>query len=155
MSTDRILIHASIADEFIAALKTALTHGASAEIPKLVTAASKARIQRIVSSAISSGAHIIYGDKDSTREGDNSIGSTFTPVVLGGVREDMDTWQEEAFAPLAACMIVKDVDEAIRVANRGGYGLSASVFTKDLRKGLALARKLESGWVEPSLISRL
>jgi acyl-CoA reductase-like NAD-dependent aldehyde dehydrogenase len=43
-------------------------------------------------------------------------------------------------------MIVDDDDEAVRVANRGGYGLSAAIFTEDLRKGLSLARKLESRW---------
>jgi acyl-CoA reductase-like NAD-dependent aldehyde dehydrogenase len=67
------------------------------------------------------------------------------PVILGGAKEGMRVWQEELFASLAACMTVNNDDEAVTVANRGGYGLSAAIFTEDLRKGLSLAKKLESG----------
>ena len=42
-------------------------------------------------------------------------------------------------------MIVNSDEEAIEIANRGGYGLSAAVFTEDLRKGLRIAKRLESG----------
>ena len=59
----------------------------------------------------------------------------------------MLVWQDESFASLASCMIVNDDEEAVRIANKGGYGLSAAVFTEDLRKGLSLARKIESGYV--------
>jgi acyl-CoA reductase-like NAD-dependent aldehyde dehydrogenase len=69
------------------------------------------------------------------------------PVLLGGVKEDMEVWQEEAFASLAACMMVNSDEEAIRIANSSGYGLSAAVFTEDLRKGLAIAKKIQSGSV--------
>jgi len=146
MSTDRIVLHAAIAEKFIAALKAALSStDASAPVPTLVTAASKARVQKIISSAVTSGAHFIHGAGQNSEQGTKDKDVRFAPVILGGAREDMDLWQDEAFAPLAACMTVKDDDEAVRVANKGGYGLSASVFTEDLRKGFALAKRLESG----------
>lgn len=63
----------------------------------------------------------------------------------------MPIWQEEAFAPLAACIIVNSDEEAVDMANRGGYGLSAAVFTEDLRKGLKIAKRLESGLVIPTI----
>jgi acyl-CoA reductase-like NAD-dependent aldehyde dehydrogenase len=66
-------------------------------------------------------------------------------LILGGVKQDMEIWQEENFASVASCMIVESDEEAIRIANSGGYGLSAAVFTEDLRKGLAIARKIQSG----------
>lgn len=69
------------------------------------------------------------------------------PAVLGGVKEDMALWQEESFASVAACMPFDSEDEAIRLANGSGYGLSASVFTEDLRRGLAMARRIQSGYV--------
>lgn len=146
MSTDRIVLHSAIAEKFIAALKAALSSTKSSEpAPTLVTTASKARVQKIISNAVSSGAHFIHGAEQTSVEGTKEKDIRFAPVILGGAREEMDLWHDEAFAPLAACMIVKDNEEAVRVANRGGYGLSASVFTEDLRKGLALARRLESG----------
>lgn len=144
MSTDRILVHSAIADRFVAALKAALSSDKSPEAPTLVTAASKARVQKVVSQAVSSGAHFIHGEEvkaSETKEKD----IRFAPVILGGVTPEMDLWKNEAFAPLAACMIVKDDEEAVKFANEGGYGLSASLFTEDLRKGLKLAKKLESG----------
>lgn len=69
------------------------------------------------------------------------------PAVLGGVKEDMALWQEESFASVAACMPFDSEDEAIRLANGSGYGLSASVFTEDLRRGLAMAKRIQSGYV--------
>lgn len=146
MSTDRILIHASIAEKFVAALKAALSGSDTSASPStLVTSASKVRVEKVVAAAISSGAHFIHGEEQSSEGMQKVNGVRVAPVILGGVTEDMDIWQNEAFAPLAACMVVKDDDEAIRVANKGGYGLSASIFTEDLRKGLALAKGLESG----------
>lgn len=149
MSTDRIILHSAIAQPFIAAIKKALESNSdpSNPPPTLVSAASKARVQTIISGALSSGAHLIHGSFDGNASPNPSQESSIrmAPVILGGAKEEMTMWQDEAFASLAACMIVDDEDEAVRIANRGGYGLSASVFTEDLRKGFALARKLESG----------
>ena len=134
---------------FIAALKNALASSSDPANPPptLVSAASKARVQAMISGALSSGAYLIHGSFDSERFQNPSEGSSvrMAPVILGGAQEDMRVWQDESFASLAACMIVDDDDEAVTVANRGGYGLSTAIFTEDLRKGLLLARKLESG----------
>lgn len=149
MATDRIIIHEAIAPAFIAALMNSLTlrSDPASPPPTLVSAASKARVQAVISGAISSGAHLIHGsfDSESTKNPSEESSIRMPPVILGGAREDMSVWQDESFAPLAACMVVDNDDEAVRVANRGGYGLSAAIFTEDLRKGLSLARKLESG----------
>ena len=150
MSTDRIILHSAIAPAFIDSVKKALIAGSdtSSPPPTLVSAASKARVQAMISGALSSGAHLIHGSVDNTNgslnQGDDS-GVFMAPVVLGGAKEDMPMWQDEAFASLAACMVVDDDEEAVKIANRGGYGLSASVFTENLRKGFSLAKKLESG----------
>lgn len=148
MATDRIIVHSAIAPTFIAALKNALalSSDTSNPPPTLVSAKSKARVQGIISGALSSGAHLIHGSIDLNATGEDSS-IRMAPVILGGAKEDMAIWQDEAFASLAACMIVDDDDEAVTIANRGGYGLSAAIFTEDLRKGLSLARKLESGYI--------
>ncbi|KAL4786631.1 aldehyde dehydrogenase domain-containing protein [Aspergillus varians] len=150
MATDRILVHSSIATTFIDALKSALESMATipSQLPTLVNAASKTRVQRLIEGALEAGAHLIHGsvatDSDATQ---TDLGVRMPPALLGGVKENMTVWQEEAFASLAACMVVESDEEAIRVANSSGYGLSAAVFTEDLRKGLAMARKIQSGAV--------
>ncbi|KAJ5153786.1 Aldehyde dehydrogenase N-terminal [Penicillium coprophilum] len=146
MATDRILVHTSILPSFVEALQHALAAGAEASAlpPTLVNTASKTRVEALIASAVSAGAHFISGSADSIP---TDSGVRMAPAVLGGVKEDMALWQEESFASVAACMPFDSEDEAIRLANGSGYGLSASVFTEDLRKGLAMARRIQSGAV--------
>ncbi|PLB50751.1 aldehyde dehydrogenase family protein [Aspergillus steynii IBT 23096] len=148
MATDRILVHSSIAPAFMEALKTALNSNLdpSSPPPTLVNVASKARIDRLVTDALANGAHLVHGSAPSA-EAPQHPGVRLAPLLLGGVTEDMNVWQEEAFASLAACMIVSSDEEAIRIANSSGYGLSSAIFTEDLRKGLAMAKKIQSGAV--------
>lgn len=145
MATDRILVHSSIAPAFIDALKKALSAGADASAlpPTLVNTASKTRVGALISGALAAGAHFISGSAETKLPTDSGV--RMAPVVLGDVKESMDLWQEEAFASVAACMIFESEDEAIRLANSSGYGLSASVFTENLRKGLAMAKRIQSG----------
>jgi acyl-CoA reductase-like NAD-dependent aldehyde dehydrogenase len=67
------------------------------------------------------------------------------PAILGDVTEKMAIWQEELFGPVVSYVLVQNEDEAVQVANKTGYGLAAAVFTRDLRRGFALAKRLESG----------
>ncbi|EAW15232.1 aldehyde dehydrogenase [Aspergillus clavatus NRRL 1] len=144
MSTDRILVHSSIAPTFMDALKKALDSNLdpSAPPPTLVNVASKARVGNLIDKALASGAHMIHGSVEKTV---GVSGVRMAPVLLGGVKEDMEIWQEEAFASVASCMVVNSDEEAIRIANGSGYGLSAAVFTENLRRGLAIAKKIQSG----------
>ena len=148
MSTDRILLHYSIAGTFIEELKKALRESSTDEAPTLVTAASKARVEAMIASALDSGAHVVHGAFEKPTVPPETLPSVrMGPLVLGGVNDDMRIWKEEAFASLAICRVVESEEEAVKIANTGGYGLSAAVFTEDLRKGLAMAKKIESGYV--------
>ncbi|KAJ5999987.1 hypothetical protein N7481_000396 [Penicillium waksmanii] len=159
MATDRILVHTSIANTFIAALQKALNSTTDLNPttlpPTLVNTASKTRVQTLVSDAIAAGAHFISGsspaDVDATLPA--GCGVRMAPVILGGVKEEMPVWQEEAFASVAAFMTFESEEEAVRLANGSGYGLSASVFTEDLRRGLSLARRIQSGAVHINSMS--
>lgn len=141
MATDRILVHTSIVDSFTAALQGALAGAQASDPPTLVNVASKARVEALIAGAIGSGAHFVSGS--STQE--SREGVRMAPAVLGGVKEDMAVWQEESFASVAAIMPFESEEEAIRLANGSGYGLSASVFTEDLRRGLRMAKRIQSG----------
>lgn len=143
MATDRILVHSSIVDAFTGALQGALAGAAAAaaDPPTLVNVASRARVEALIAGAVGAGAHFISG----SGKGGDGEGVRLAPTVLGGVKEDMAVWQEESFASVAAIMPFDSEDEAIRLANGSGYGLSASVFTEDLRKGLRMAKRIQSG----------
>lgn len=151
MSTDRILVHVDIAETFLGALKTALTRQAEqagGEVPTLVNRASKARVQGLVSGALAAGAYLVHDNGVSRALSEDTQGGVrMPPAILAGVTRDMAIWQEENFASLASCLVVSGDDEAIRIANEGGYGLSASVFTEDLRRGFAMARRIQTGAV--------
>jgi succinate-semialdehyde dehydrogenase/glutarate-semialdehyde dehydrogenase len=74
-------------------------------------------------------------------------GAFFHPTILTNVLPGTPAYEEEMFGPVAAIITVRDEEEAIHVANDSRYGLGGSVWTKDLKKGEAIARQIESGFV--------
>lgn len=67
------------------------------------------------------------------------------PIVVEGVTKDMDLYHQESFGPTVSLISVDSEEEAVALANDTEYGLSASVFTKDLAAGLRVAKQIESG----------
>ncbi|HEY4936856.1 MAG TPA: NAD-dependent succinate-semialdehyde dehydrogenase [Puia sp.] len=74
-------------------------------------------------------------------------GCNFKPALLMNVKKGMAAFDEETFGPLAAVIVAKDETEAIQLANDSVYGLSGSIWTKDIEKGIALAKRMETGAV--------
>ena len=97
-------------------------------------------IDRQVQSSAGQGAKIIAGGKRPDREG-----CYYLPTILSGVRKGMDVYHQETFGPVFSIIPVKDEQEALVVANDSEFGLGGSVFTKDVRRGEAFARKVETG----------
>lgn len=150
MATDRIILHSAIAEKFKSTVERLLDENTSAAPPTLVSMSSKARVTGIITSALAAGAEVVHGAfNNTTTSQPDSVASrvSMSPVILGNVSREMRIWKEESFATIAAYMVVTSDDEAIELANEGDYGLSASVFTEDLRKGLAIAKKIQSGAV--------
>jgi acyl-CoA reductase-like NAD-dependent aldehyde dehydrogenase len=99
------------------------------------------RAEKHVADAIAKGARLVYGGQ---RRPD--LGPTFfEPVVLADVNHDMLVMREETFGPMIAVMPVRDLDEALRLANDSEFGLSGAVFTRDVRKGEHVARQMNTG----------
>ncbi|HRL12287.1 MAG TPA: succinic semialdehyde dehydrogenase [Aggregatilineales bacterium] len=99
------------------------------------------RAEQHVADAVAQGARLVFGGK---RRPD--LGPTFfEPVVLADVNHDMQVMCEETFGPMIAIMPVRDLDEALRLANDSPYGLSGAVFTRDTRKGEHVALQLDTG----------
>ncbi|GET23550.1 NAD-dependent succinate-semialdehyde dehydrogenase [Prolixibacter denitrificans] len=99
-------------------------------------------IDNQVKKSVEQGAQIISGG--SRVEG---IGNYYSPTILTNVSRGMPVYMEETFGPVAVVLPVEDEKEAIEVANDSLYGLGASLWTSDLKKGEELARKIEAGAV--------
>ena len=69
------------------------------------------------------------------------------PTVITGCTTETTAFREETFGPLAAVMRVRDADHAVEVANASQYGLGGNVWTRDVERGIALARRLDTGGV--------
>src|SRR5262249_45357039 len=98
--------------------------------------------ERHVADAMAKGARVLTGGQRPS-----GVGSFYPPTVLVDVDHSMTCMTEETFGPTLPIMKVTDAEEALRLANDSPYGLQASVWTKDTRRGEQLARRVEAGAV--------
>ena len=70
-----------------------------------------------------------------------------SPIVVKGVTEAMELYNTESFGPTVSIIEIETEEDAVRMANDTPYGLTSAVFTEDLRRGLRLAKRIESGAV--------
>ncbi len=90
------------------------------------------------------GAHLLTGGEVAT-EGDLGKGFFYRPTIFGDVDAQMRIAQEEIFGPTTALIKVRDFDEAVRVSNGIKFGLSSSIFTRDVNKAFRAMRDLVAG----------
>jgi len=144
MSTERIVVVDAVADAFVemfAAKARTLVAGdpleARTPLGAVVDRAAVARVKGLVDDAVAKGAQIVAGG--------DADGVLMSATVLDHVTPGMAIYAEESFGPSVSIVRVKDEAEAIAVANDTDYGLSASVFTRDIARGLKVARQIQSG----------
>lgn len=102
--------------------------------------------QAVIETIKASGAKPIFGGS-FPKEPAFSRGHFLTPTVIAAVEPDSPLAQEELFAPVVAVLRARDLDEAITIANRTRFGLSASLFTRDIKSALVYIRRIEAGLV--------
>ena len=143
MSSERLIVDEAIADEFVeklAARASKLPAGdprGHVVLGSLISSQSAEKMDGLIADAVAKGAKLVAGGKRT--------GTVVEATVLDHVTPDMRIYEEESFGPVKPVIRVKGEDEAIRIANDTEYGLSAAVFSRDIRRALAVAARIESG----------
>ena len=149
ISIERVYVEAPIYDDFVSRLAEkvrSLRQGnddarAKQDIGALATLGQQTIVADHVRSAVAAGARVLVGGKPGP------TGTFYQPTVLVDVDHSMACMREETFGPTIPVMKVADAEEAIQLANDSPYGLSATVWTSDVERGVKIARRIEAGAV--------
>jgi len=145
MSTERLVVDQKVADEFVAkfvakAGKLPLGDPRKPEPVVLGSVIGMGTVEHcnaLIDDALARGAKLLCGGKAT---------DTLMPAtVLDRVTREMRIYHEETFAPVKCVVRVNGIEEAIACANDNEYGLSASVFGRDVARAMNVARRIESG----------
>jgi len=150
ISVERVYVEEPVYDQFVAKVTDnvrALRQGAPAGIGSVDVGAVTfppqiETVEDHVQDAVQKGARVLVGGH--RRPG---AGRFYEPTVLVDVDHSMKIMSEETFGPTLPIMKVPDAEEALRLANDTTYGLQASVWTRNVERGEALARRVEAGVV--------
>jgi succinate-semialdehyde dehydrogenase/glutarate-semialdehyde dehydrogenase len=133
-SAERVLVHQDIHGRFVNALRDAALawsvgrHDAEdRQIGPLIDAHQREIVQSLVTDAVSGGARVVAGGHAVRTE----EGAYFEPTVIDGVNPRMSMFTAELFGPVVAVTAVRDMPEAVELANSSSYGLAATVFSND------------------------
>jgi len=142
MSTERIIVLKSVANEFRQTLVKVAQSMAGLSGPNAMSS-TITKVQSLVSDALSKGATLEFGKNDIK----NGNKQHLDQMIVSNVKSNMDIYHTETFGPVTTLIEVEDLEEAIRTANDTEYGLSASVFSRDLSLAIQVARRIEAGAV--------
>jgi succinate-semialdehyde dehydrogenase/glutarate-semialdehyde dehydrogenase len=148
-AANRIFVQSGVYETFAAALTkrmTALAVGPgtdpATECGPMINARAVAKIDGLVQDAVGRGARILCGGEKL-----DGKGFFYPPTVLADVPADADMSREEVFGPVAPVSRFDTEDEVVARANDTEYGLAAYLFTKDIGRGLHVARRIEAGMI--------
>ena len=144
MSTERLVVVDAVADEFVAAfkakvsgMKTGDPREGNTPLGAVIDQKTVTKVNSLIDDAVSKGATLVTGGKGE---------SVLMPAtIIDGVTKEMAIYADESFGPVVAIIRAKDEEDAIRIANDSEYGLSAAVFTRDVARGLKIAKQIQSG----------
>ncbi|KAF8483255.1 aldehyde dehydrogenase [Gautieria morchelliformis] len=146
MSSERIIVQRGVSKALIAALTTIAQkiHAGtqpSSHIAPLFSSASASNVVSLLSDARTRGAEVLVGDVSHN-------GAVVQPHILLGVEPGWPLWEKETFGPVFAIKIADTEDELVDLANQTNYSLVGTVWTRDVEKGMKIARRLYAGQVQ-------
>ena len=146
---ERVYVQRSVANEFVDKLSRAMQashygdplQDESVAYGPLINEAGFRKVERLVGSALREGATLTTGGKRGHGEG----GYYYEPTVLTGCKQEMEIVRQEIFGPVVPVVEVEDLDEAIALANDSDYGLTSSIYTRDLNAALRACQEIRFG----------
>ena len=149
IAAKRFVVEGPVYEDFLEAFAQAMRHltvgdpmREDTQIGPIARADLRDELHRQVTESAARGAKVRLGGKPI-----EGPGSFYRPTVLADVGPGMPAYDEEVFGPVAAVVRAKDEDDAVRIANDTRYGLGASVWTRDVERGLRVAGAIEAGMV--------
>lgn len=150
VSVERIYVQEKAADKFTTLVANGVKnfkygngYDDTVHMGPLVSERQRANVLSQVKDAVKKGAKLIVGGKAPK----NNKGFFMEPTLLTNLSHKHRIMNEETFGPVVAIQKVKTEDEAVKLANDSPFGLGATVWTKNKKKGLDIARKIESGMI--------
>lgn len=149
-SVERCYVDESIAPQFLArvlaetqTLRQEVGTKADTDVGAMTNERQLKIVEEHVSDAVERGAKVVSGGERAA----NLSGYFYPPTVLTNVDHRMKIMRDETFGPVLPVMTFKTEDEAVNLANDSVFGLTASVWTKDISRGRKLAERIEAGTV--------
>jgi acyl-CoA reductase-like NAD-dependent aldehyde dehydrogenase len=150
LSVERCYVHRSVYDRFVEfctqkaqLLKVGNGLDRETDVGPMIDVRQLKIVEEQVADAVAKGAKILTGGRRLAELGSNF----YAPTVLTGVTREMKLLNEETFGPLLPIIPFDTDDEAVALANDSDFGLAASVWTRDRRRGEAVAQRIEAGTV--------
>lgn len=144
MSTERLIVVESVAQKFIDAFKAKVSDMATGDpregntpLGAVIDQKTVTKVNSLIDDAVGKGASVVVGGKSES--------VLMNATVIDQVTKEMAIYSDESFGPVVAVIRAKDEADAIAIANDSEYGLSAAVFTKDVSRGLKVAKQIHSG----------
>ena len=152
VSVERAYVIRDVAEKFIALCVAKAKHlrvgrgdDPSTDVGPLIRDRQVRIVEEQVSEAVAQGAEVLCGGSRPDLPGLH--GFFYEPTVITRVNHQMRLMREETFGPVLPIMVVEDEAEAVALANDSAFALSASVWTRDRKRGERLARQIEAGAV--------
>ena len=150
-ATSRLIIHKDIYDEFIGLLvekasKLKLGPGLKddTQVGPVIHARQFETCKKYVEIGLAEGARLVIGGKPAT-EGELANGYFFQPTIFADVTKDMRLFKEEIFGPILSVSKADSFEHAIELANGVDYGLSSSIYTRNVNDAFTAIRDIEAG----------
>jgi succinate-semialdehyde dehydrogenase/glutarate-semialdehyde dehydrogenase len=149
-AANRLYVHADVAEEFtrklgerVAALTVGSPFDEGVQIGPVVSKKALDEISSLVERAVSGGAQVAYQAKAPQ----GTAGYFFPPTVLTGVSPSDEIVQEEMFGPIAPIVVWNDEEQLLGMVNDTEYGLSSYLYSRDLKRAIKFAERIEAGMV--------